>query len=380
MTLVYIITLLLLVAYGILLAFYHHSFRKLPEYRNLENDYSPATKITVLIPARNERLHIAACLDSILAQDYPAALLQCIVIDDHSEDDTAAIVTRYRQQGVELLSLKDILPNGSINAYKKKAIETGVNFATGDLIVTTDADCTAGPGWLKTIAHCYENSSAKFIAGPVKMNRLNGPLFNFQSLDFLSLQGITAASVQNGFHSMCNGANLAYAREAFLSVEGFTGIDTLASGDDMLLMHKIATSFPGELRYLKSKAAIVTTEPAKTTREFLQQRIRWASKAQAYEDKSVFRVLLLVYLLNLLLLIILIAAFFSFQQLLWALLFLGIKTGIELPFMNAVARFYKERRLLFSFPFFQPAHIIYTVLAGSFGQFGSYEWKGRKVR
>lgn len=380
MTLVYIITLLLLVAYGILLAFYHHSFRKLPEYKHVENDYSPTTKITVLIPARNERLHIAACLDSILAQDYPAALLQCIVIDDHSEDDTAAIVTRYRQKGIELLSLKDILPTGSINAYKKKAIETGVNFATGDLIVTTDADCTAGPGWLKTIAHCYENSSAKFIAGPVKMNRLNGPLFSFQSLDFLSLQGITAASVHNGFHSMCNGANLAYAREAFLSVEGFTGIDTLASGDDMLLMHKIATSFPGKVRYLKSKAAIVTTEPAKTTREFLQQRIRWASKAQAYEDKSVFKVLLLVYLLNLLLLIILIAAFFSYHQFLWALLFLGIKTGIELPFMNAVARFYKERRLLVLFPFFQPVHIVYTVLAGSFGQFGSYEWKGRRVR
>jgi len=380
MTLVYIITLLLLVAYGILLVFYHHSFRKLPEYRNVENDYTPKTKITVLIPARNERLHIASCMDSILAQEYPAELLQCIVIDDHSEDDTAAIVTRYRQKGIELLSLKDILPNGSINAYKKKAIETGVHFATGDLIVTTDADCTAGPEWLKTIAHCYENSSAKFIAGPVKMNRQAGPLFSFQSLDFLSLQGITAASVHNGFHSMCNGANLAYTREAFLSVDGFTGIDSLASGDDMLLMHKIATGFPGEVRYLKSKAAIVTTEPAKTTREFLQQRIRWASKAQAYEDKSVFRVLLLVYLLNLLLLIILIAAFFSFHQLLWALLFLGIKTGIELPFMNAVARFYKERRLLVLFPFFQPVHIVYTVLAGSFGQFGSYEWKGRKVR
>ena len=73
-----------------------------------------------------------------------------------------------------------------------------------------------------------------------------GQIFNrtnafhiFQSLDFLSLQGITAASVFSRFHTMCNGANLAYEKKAFEEVSGFAGIDQIASGDDMLLMHKI---------------------------------------------------------------------------------------------------------------------------------------------
>ena len=42
---------------------------------------------------------------------------------------------------------------------------------------------------------------------------------------------------------MCNGANLAYERKAFFEVNGFTGIDHIASGDDMLLMQKIAQRF-----------------------------------------------------------------------------------------------------------------------------------------
>ncbi len=59
---------------------------------------------------------------------------------------------------------------------------------------------------------------------------------------------------------MCNGANLAYERKVFYEVNGFTGIDHIASGDDMLLMQKIAQRFPGKISYLLSKESIVTTQ------------------------------------------------------------------------------------------------------------------------
>ena len=84
----------------------------------------------------------------------------------------------------------------------------------------------------------------------------------FQSIDFLTLQGITGASVQRRFHSMCNGANLAYERDAFFEVKGFEGIDSIPTGDDMLLMHKIYLQHPEKVFYLKSPAVIVETEPA----------------------------------------------------------------------------------------------------------------------
>jgi cellulose synthase/poly-beta-1,6-N-acetylglucosamine synthase-like glycosyltransferase len=113
-------------------------------------------------------------------------------------------------------------------------------------------------------------------------------------MDFMTLQGITGASVQKNILSMCNGANLAYEKEIFTRVNGFAGIDHIASGDDMLLMHKIWKQNPGKVHYLKSPDAIVTTQPMKTWNDFFDQRIRWASKATKYDDQRIIAVLFLV--------------------------------------------------------------------------------------
>jgi hypothetical protein len=105
---------------------------------------------------------------------------------------------------------------------------------------------------LQTIAAFYEKNNAAFIAMPVRYYSNKNFLEIFQSLDFMTLQGITGASVYKKFHSMCNGANLAYSKKIFFEVDGFTGIDTIASGDDMLLMHKIFKHNPEKVFFLKS--------------------------------------------------------------------------------------------------------------------------------
>jgi cellulose synthase/poly-beta-1,6-N-acetylglucosamine synthase-like glycosyltransferase len=182
---------------------------------------------------------------------------------------------------------------------------------------------------------------------------------------------------------MCNGANLAYEKTAFYEVQGFAGIDAIASGDDMLLMHKIFTRFPNRVMFLKSKNAIVKTAPLKTLSQFLSQRIRWASKADRYQDKKTFPVLLLVYLFNLSLLVLPVIAFFlqnTFMIIFYWLLLLFGKTIIELFFLFPVAFFFEKRKLLWWFPLMQPFHIFYTVIAGFLGKFSTYEWKGRKVK
>ena len=179
---------------------------------------------------------------------------------------------------------------------------------------------------------------------------------------------------------MCNGANLAYEKEAFFAVNGFANIDRIASGDDMLLMHKIEKEFPGQVHYLKSKQAIVSTQPMKNWKEFFNQRIRWASKARFYDDVGIFWALLLVYLFNLSQLVLLISGFWNLKFVIWFLLVWIAKTIVEFPFVSSVAKFFGKQSLLKYFFFFQPVHMVYTVIAGFFGQFGSYEWKGRKVQ
>jgi hypothetical protein len=179
---------------------------------------------------------------------------------------------------------------------------------------------------------------------------------------------------------MCNGANLAYRKTAFIKVNGFKGIDNVASGDDMLLMHKIKEQFPGKLGYLFSPDAIVSTTPMPDWISFFNQRIRWASKAEKYDDKSIIAVLALVYFYNVLLLLLGVLSFRNIFYLELLLISLAVKTIVELSFMFPVAEFYKEKKLLWWFPLMQPFHVMYMVIAGWLGKFGSYRWKGRKVK
>ncbi|MFZ1451474.1 MAG: glycosyltransferase, partial [Ferruginibacter sp.] len=300
-----IILLVIFGLYSLLILYYWKSWTSIADfspdsYRESNVDFKPSTRITVIIPARNEEENIAACLDSICSQSYPMELFEVLVVDDHSTDNTSAIVNSYADKNVKLISLKDFVTD-ELNSYKKKAIEIAMAQSTGELIVTTDADCFVKENWLLTIAAFYEAYQPQFIAAPVSIDCSNKFIEFFQALDFMTLQGITGASVHKKIHSMCNGANLAYTKKAFEAVNGFAGVDHIASGDDMLLMHKIYKLHPNKVMFLKSKEAIVQTAPVHSVKEFFNQRIRWASKADKYDDKRIFAVLLLVYLVNLLL-------------------------------------------------------------------------------
>jgi Glycosyltransferases, probably involved in cell wall biogenesis len=368
---------LLMVAYAVLIAYYHGAWNRLPTFT--APDTTPSTKISVVIAARNESANIKGLLQSLYEQTYPKHLYEVIVVDDHSTDDTWALLndTSYPDLSKIATRLEQQPEHG---AYKKKAIEAGIRLASGTLIVTTDADCRFHTGWLQTIAAFYEQTGAKFIAAPVVMNTNKSLLSVFQSLDFITLQGVTAASVYKRFHSMCNGANLAYERAAFMEVKGFDQIDNIPSGDDMLLMHKIFRQYPNDVHYIKSAAAIVTTEPAATWKQFFHQRIRWASKADRYDDKRIFWVLLLVYLLNVCFLVMTVASLFRSIWFFFLLLLLLAKVLIEFPFVHSVAIFFGRQRLMKYFPFLQPLHILYTIIAGWLGKFGHYEWKGRRIK
>jgi hypothetical protein len=179
---------------------------------------------------------------------------------------------------------------------------------------------------------------------------------------------------------MCNGANIAYAKNVFYEVNGFAGIDHIASGDDMLLMHKIWKRYPESVMYLKAKEAIIATEPQPTWRSFFNQRIRWAGKAGKYEDKRFTPVLLLVYLFNVTFVALFAAGFLLYQYWICLACLWVLKTLVELPLFISAARFFNKTSTIKWFFLFQPLHIVYTVFSGLLGQFGSYEWKGRRVK
>lgn len=339
--------------------------------------------ISVIVSARNEEKQIGALLDSLVNQTYPREWYEVIVVDDYSEDKTAEIVLRYDDKNVKLIALKAYIQNEKINSFKKKAIETAISQCKGEIVVTTDADCIVPDNWLKNIYSYFEIHRPKFLVMPVLIKHNNSFFSIFQTLDFMCLQGITGASVQHKAGEMCNGANLAYTKEVFYEVDGFNKIDHIASGDDMLLLHKVSSIYPDDIYYLKSKEVIVKTAPAFTLNEFINQRIRWAGKTGQYNNKNILAVLLLVYFLNLSFVVSFVVLFFSaatteLQSLFYYLL--AFKIIIELYFIFPVAQFFGKINLLWIFPILQPFHILYTVLAGFLGMAGKYTWKDRKLK
>jgi len=372
---------ILTIMYAIVLMAYRFWFGKMGVFQlNQIEQVRPeqsATQFTVIIPARNEAANIKACVDSILNQDYPAAAFEIIVIDDFSEDDTAFIVHALSQQypQLRLLKLADHCKDGETLAYKKKAIEIAVSQAKGDWILTTDADCIVPPRWLLLYNAYIHQHQPCFVAAPVMFIKTAGILNQFQVLDFLALQGITAAAVGAGKHSMSNGANLGFEKAAFIAVGGYQGVDHIASGDDMFLMHKMKQTLHKPVGYLFHPDVIVLTAAMDTWKGFIMQRIRWASKARYYDDHSITMVLTLVYFFNLS--FICLALMGSWSTLLIALAF---KTFFELFFLDPVAKFFHLQPELKYFVFYQPIHIVYNIAAGLFGQLKTYSWKGRKVK
>jgi cellulose synthase/poly-beta-1,6-N-acetylglucosamine synthase-like glycosyltransferase len=388
MTILFIVGCILLFSYSILMGYYSYGWQIMKTFKT-DGSPIPSTTVSVVIPFRNEEQHLTNLLQSLSNQYYPMHLVEFILVNDHSSDNSISIIQPHLSSSIRLIELSEHV--GPLqNAFKKKAIEVGIQQSKGKLIVTTDADCTMGPQWISTIVDYYEKHQSACIIMPVKMHAAPSLLGIFQSLDFMMLQGITASSAALSFHGMCNGANFAYEKQAFEKVDGFNNINHISSGDDLLLLHKFAKLFPNRISYLKSLSVIVSTTGTSSWYQFFQQRIRWASKADQYQDKKMLPTLLLVYLLNFSFLLLMAFIFLSpflngISSTQWKLnagiLLAGLlwKTFAELWLLLPFARFYNQQKGLWIFPFLQPLHILYMVIAGWLGKFGTYQWKDRKL-
>lgn len=341
---------------------------------------NPETSVTVIIPTRNEENNIQACLQVVTTQNYPPGWLEVIVVNDHSSDHTEELVRTFPSPLVRLVNLSVYMtPGRPLNAYKKKAIETAIGLSKGELILTTDADCVMGKDWVRTLVEGYKKQNLVFMAAPVILHQENSFFKWLQSLDFISLQGLTGAIAELDQGAICNGANLGYSKKAFLEVGGFSGIDQIASGDDVLLMYKMQKAFPRQTAFLKSRKAIVRTLPMETLKEFIQQRIRWSSKVGKMDDRRMLGLLVFMYCWNLLFPVLAVMAIWHPALWKWFFGLILYKSAVELCFLAPVSGFFGKKRLLWLVLPAQFFHIPYILVAAFLGKVKTYQWKGRQV-
>ncbi len=348
------------------------------------NSVSNNTTVSVLIPARNEAHNIKKCLSSLLNQTYPKTLYEVLIIDDFSEDTTADIVKEHTIQypNIRLVQLQDYPIAPQRQSFKKQAIEIGIEQSSGQLIVTTDADCIMSPEWLNLLVSYFETFSPKFIAAPVSFHKEKSLFERFQSLDFIGMMGVTGAGIFGHFQQMCNGANMAYPRSVFKEVQGYQGVDEFASGDDMFLLHKIAHQYPMQIAFLKHPEAMVYTTAKTSLSGFFKQRIRWATKNNAYDDwKIQFRLGIVFIFLCSLFINIILSPFLGVVFFIFFLIQLLAKGVIDYIFLNRICAFFKRKDLMKEFIPSLFLHIGYIIGIGFASLFvKKYTWKGRSVR
>lgn len=340
---------------------------------------SGKTKISIIIAARNEAQNIGRCLSDLGLQTYHPEHFEVIVVDDCSEDETSEIALKMASRvnaKIRIVKLNEISTRFS---GKKKAITEAVKIANGDLIITTDADCTFNKNWLSSMVAFYERNSYKMVIGPVSFKEGKGLFHQLQEIEFMSLIGATAALAGVGTPVMCNGANLLYEKKVFEQLDTYKE-EGKASGDDVFLLHDVKRVFDSQkIGFIKCKDAIVSTAPSNNIKEFFNQRKRWASKSVGYKDVVSLLVSLVVLTGNLSALSALVLLVFSTKFVVIAVGILVIKSLFDFAFLYAVSGFFDKRKYAWLFVPEQFVYMLYVGIIGFASFFGKYEWKGRKL-
>lgn len=329
-------------------------------------DKSSKTKVSVLIAARNEEENIKTLLSSLYGQTFRKDLFEVIIMDDNSEDRTKEIIDTFIDDNKDF----NIRVYTSEGKGKKSAISQALHKAENQLIMVTDADCILNPLWIESIVAYYEKTYSKMILAPVLLTPSNTLFEKIQVLEHLSLIGSTAGSAAIGFPVMCNGANMAYEREAALEVEKQRHDFDIPSGDDMFLLEQFIKNYGYKnVKFLLNKSAIVKTNTCKTIKEFFRQRRRWVSKTKSYTNWKIITTALIVFFFN----ISIVSLFFSafFIPALWSLyvLFTLLKYFVDFPLLKNITNFMNKKDLMkWSLPveFIYPFYVTFTSLSGLF--------------
>ena len=333
------------------------------------------TKISVVVPVRNEEENIEQLVRMVFNQNYPAGLFECIISDDHSDDGT---VPKVQQLIKKFPQLQLILPDNLHG--KKAALARAIEISTGELVVTIDADVSVNEHWLSTIAAYYETTRCKLIILPIMMKDGNSFLEQVQVLELLSLVGTTAAAASMHSPVMCNGANLAFSREGYNALRGYEGNASISGGDDMFLLIKQKKVSKKSIGYVHDRNAIAWTNPEKKLASLLSQRIRWASKAGRYSDAEILFLAAIVWLVNALTVWMIVSLVLGDVPHWWALLLLILRWLVDFIFLRNVALFFHKSRVLGNYPFLLFIYPLYATLIPLAGIFYRPSWKGRKVK
>ncbi|MCH9028639.1 MAG: glycosyltransferase [Bacteroidetes bacterium] len=300
---------------------------------------------------------------------------------EDSKEKFAEIIVSAVKQISDFHSSSEAAEEGHLKKSLKIDLDDiKIEKSKGDLIVTTDADCFYSENWLRSLLSNFDAETG-FISGPVEFIEEENLFSRIQKLEFASLILTGAGLIGAGRPIICNGANIAYRKKVFDEVGGFKDQINLSSGDDELLMQKIAAETKYKIRFSLNRDSIVKTKSNSGINNFYQQRKRWASKGLFYKNTNLIVMLLLIFLFYFGLIIHpFLILFLSTSFLFILLLSVIIKLLLEYLIIRKGKKMLFPKLSLKEFILAEILQVPYIIVAGFAGMFGNLKWKGREIK
>ena len=343
---------------------------------NLNNNYSPL--ISIIIASRNEAMNLPLLLDQLDNQTYPKNLYEIIIVNDRSTDNSKEILRKYENK-IENLKIITINNCPSIWASKKWAIHNGIKNSNGDIILQTDADCSMGKDWIYSMVAPFQDKSVGFVSSLTPLLSKNNNIFKGLFLmDSIAQDIFSGYSIGKGLILSCNASSIAYRKSYFIDMQGYHQIKHIISGDDDLILHKLVHYIGCRVKFISHPNAAVFSSPPATLMEFINQRMRYASKGAFYYKMNFISnemkiILPFLYLINLLSVILIIK--FCHTGSAVYLIALLLKIIPDYFIINPTYEQYKFKWDWISFITLVVLHPIYIVFFAILGPIYKFEWK-----
>jgi len=244
--------------------------------------------VSVIICARNEAHHLPIHLPKILSQDYPN--YEVIVVNDRSTDQSLAILQNLAQQHSHLKIINIQTTHNQLKG-KKNALDQGINNATHNYLLMTDADCyPASNQWIQQMVRNFSEEKKIILGyGPylVKNSFLN-KCIQYETFQ-TAINYLSFATISKPYMGV--GRNLAYVKSLYKKGAGFESHKELLSGDDDLFINQFASTRNTTIEI--SPQSFCYSIPPMSWRAWYRQKRRHLTTGSHYKREYQFYLALL---------------------------------------------------------------------------------------
>lgn len=249
---------------------------------NVKKPSTESPAVSVVVCVNRDVTHLDRLLQCLLVQRY--GQFEIVIVNDGPDKEIAGFLLhhphRFRFKLIEFDASRKATPG------KKAPLAAGIEAASHDLILLTDADCVPGPEWIGEMLNCMDDKT-EMVLGVAPLFERAGLMNMLQRMDnfITAIQYIGAAL--RGKPYMGVGRNLLYRRALFTRTDGFAGHTHIASGDDDLFVQAAANG--KNTTVCMGKKAFVYSEAASTWMAWLHQKRRHLSASKGYHVNAKFQ-------------------------------------------------------------------------------------------